>query len=140
MSLLTPYFYGPVRHLAKVQVSVGETADNKPDKLDIHTNPRMTRYIHMAESQVEVEEEEVDHRFTVPAKPMMLALVLGMVATILLTAFSYAYFSGQNVRLREALERRVPSEDGITIELKDTGLNYFCVDEGADGSFVCTTN
>lgn len=97
------------------------------------------RYIGMTDSEVEVVEHGADHRFTLPARAVMTALVLGLIASVLLTAFSYAYFSNKNAELREALESRVPSEDGISIELKDMGLNYFCVDEGADGSFVCVS-
>lgn len=83
--------------------------------------------------------QERDHRFSLRARSVMFALVLGMVASVALTAFSHAYFSGKNAELRESLDTRLPS-DGITIELTDLNLTYICVDQGSDGSFVCAAN
>lgn len=82
-------------------------------------------------------QEEPDHRFSVPAKKVMIALVVGLTVSLLATAFSYAYFAGKNRELQTVIDRRVPTS-GISIELQGEGIDYVCRDTEKDGSFVCS--
>lgn len=90
----------------------------------------------------EERPEEDEYRFSVSASRVMTALALGMFVSLILTAFSYAYFSQENENLREAnAELRQALQLPSTIVIHTTGGGtLICEDEGGGtAEYICRT-